>query len=97
MSSPIRKILSSRSISSSRASRSACRISFSAIEQPLGLLAVEEPVELLDRRVGALVREPDDLVDLVLDLFPDLLEVLLGGDLRLLHLVLEADDRVGLQ
>src|SRR2546421_10828578 len=94
MSSPIRKMRSSRSISSSRASRRAARNSFSAIAVHLPLAGVEVAVELVHVRVRALVREADRLVDLRLDLGLDPLQVLGAGYAGLLQAVLEADDRV---
>src|SRR5579884_3412494 len=94
MSSPIRKTRSSRSISSRRASRSATRNSFSGMVVHLPLAGVEIAVQLLDRRVGALVREPDHLLHLRLHLGTDPLQILPGGDPGLRELVLEAMDGV---
>src|SRR5437016_257358 len=96
MSSPIRKTRSSRSISSSSASRSAARNSFSGIPVHLPLAAVPLPVQLVDRRVGARVRELDGLLDLRLHAVLELPQLLRGGDPRLAQLDLEADDRVAL-
>src|SRR5215471_21329904 len=91
MSSPIRKMLSSRSISSRSASRSAARNSFSGIAVHLPLTGVQIAIELVDVRVGALVGEADGLVDLRLDAVLELLELVGAGDARLAELLLEAD------
>src|SRR5690349_16522765 len=95
MSSPIRNTRSSRSISSRRASWSAVRKSFSGTFQLPDLLllpvaGVEEAEQLIDGGVGALVGEPDRLLDLRLGPVVGLLEVLLARDLPLPKLVLEA-------
>src|SRR5262245_57945000 len=94
MSSPIRKMLSSRSISSSSASRSAARNSFSGIAVHLPFATVDVAVELLDGRVGAFVGEADDLLDLGLHGVLQLLQVLGADDPGLPELELEEDDRV---
>src|ERR1700738_5167547 len=79
MSSPIRKIFSSRSISSRRASRRAARNSFSGIGgRPFA--GVDVSVELFGLGGGALVGELDDLVHLFVDLGSHFLQVLLGGN-----------------
>src|ERR1700694_2302897 len=90
MSSPIRKIFSSRSISSSSASRSAARNSFSGIGG-VPFAGVDVAVEFIDLRVRALVRKLDDLLDLLVHLRLNLLQLLLRGDPGLLQLLLEAD------
>src|SRR5262249_18555302 len=94
MSSPIRNTLSSRSISSRSASRSAARNSFSGIAVHLPLAGVEVAIELVDGRVGALVGEADRLLDLRLDALLELLQLVGAGDPRVLQLLLEADHRV---
>src|SRR5436853_6292028 len=94
MSSPIRKIFSSRSISSSSASRSAARNSFSGIFCRLPFAGVEVAIEFVDLRIRALVGELDDLLDLLFDLRSNLFQVFLGGDSRLLQLRLEAEHRI---
>src|SRR6266481_1211154 len=96
MSSPIRKMRSSRSISSRRASRRAARNSLSGIAIHLPLAGVEVPVELAGLRIGALVREADDVLDLRPHLVLHPLELLSGGDPRLLQVVLEAEHGVAL-
>src|SRR3982074_459877 len=94
MSSPIRKMRSSRSISSRRASRSAARNSFSGIAVDLPLTGVQVAIELVDGRVGAAVREGHRLLDVRLDAVLDLLQLGGRGDPGLLELLLEADERV---
>src|SRR5215472_14653830 len=94
MSSPIRKMRSSRSISSRSASRSAARNSFSGIPVHLPLAGVQVAIELVDGGVRALVREEDDLVHLRLDAVVDLVQLGRGGDPRIHELALEADHRV---
>src|ERR1700736_5006595 len=93
MSSPIRKIFSSRSISSSSASRSAARNSFSGIGG-LPFAGVEVAVEFVDFRVRAFVRKLDDLLDLLVPLRSNLLQLLLRGDPGFLHLLLETEHRI---
>src|ERR1700682_234858 len=61
----------------------------------LPLARVHVLVEVLRPGVRALIREPDDLLDLSVDLLPDLLEVLLVGQPALLQLVFEGDDWIG--
>src|SRR5215469_7316027 len=75
MSSPITNIVSSRSISSRSASWRAARNKVSGIAVDLPLARVHVAVELVDRRVGAFIREANDLFDLAFDVVPDLLEV----------------------
>src|ERR1700737_60727 len=89
MSSPIRKIFSSRSISSRRASRRAARNSFSGIGG-LPFAGVDVSVELLGLGGGALVRELDDFLHLLVHLGPYLLQVLLGGNAGVQQLLREA-------
>src|SRR6266545_7723098 len=96
MSSPIRKMLSSRSISSRSASRSAARNSFSGIAVHLPLARVQVPVQLVHRRVGALLGEADGLVDLRLDAVLQLPQLLGAGDAGLLELLLEVHHGVAL-
>src|SRR5438552_16066705 len=91
MSSPIRKMLSSRSISSRSASRRAARNSFSGIAVHLPFAAVEVAVQLVDGGVGALVGEAHDLLDLGLDGILQLLQLARAGDAGLPQLLLEAD------
>src|SRR5262249_31804092 len=97
MSSPIRNTLSSRSISSRSAPRSGAGNSFSGIAVHLPLAGVEVAVELVDGRVGALVREADRLLDLRLDARLELLQLVGAHDPRVLQLLLEPDDRIRLQ
>ena len=86
------------------AKRDAVELLFTAISSgssaELGTLfplaRVHVLVEVLGLRVGALVGELDDVLDLGVDLHANLLEVLLVGEPGLLELVLEGDDRVGL-
>src|SRR5262249_30089888 len=94
MSSPIRKMLSSRSISSRSASCRAARNNVSGIGVYLPLARVHIAVELVDRRIRTFIREANDLFDLALDLVPDLLEVGGRSDPGLLQLVLEEKNRV---
>src|SRR5215471_21646810 len=94
MSSPITKIVSSRSISSRSASWRAARNKVSGIAVHLPLARVHVAVELVDRRVGAFIREANDLFDLAFDVVPNLLEVAGRGDPGLLQLVLEEKNRV---
>src|SRR5579875_4006416 len=94
MSSPIRKTRSSRSISSRRASRSATRNSFSGMLVHLPLTRVEVTVEFLNRRVRALVREPDRFLHLGFHLGADPLQLLAAGDPGLQELILEAGDGI---
>src|SRR5215471_9237335 len=94
MSSPITKIVSSRSISSRSASWRAARNKVSGIAVDLPLARVHVAVELVDRRVGAFIREANDLFDLAFDVVPDLLEVAGRSDLGLLQLMLEDKNRI---
>src|SRR5215469_6674645 len=97
MSSPIRNTLSSRSISSRSASRSAARNSFSGIAVHLPLARVEVAIQLVDGRVGALVREADRLLDLRLDAVLQPLDLARVHHAGLEKLLLEPDDRVAPQ
>src|SRR5262245_1400246 len=94
MSSPIRNMVSSRSISSRSASRRAARNRVSGIAVHLPLARVQVAVKLVDGRVCALVREANDLLDLACNAALDLLEVCRRRDPRLLQLKLEEDHRV---
>src|SRR5437764_10225157 len=94
MSSPIRKMLSSRSISSRSASRRAARNSFSGIAVHLPLPGVEVSIELVHGRVRALVGEADGLLDLRLDAVLDRPQLLRAGDAGLAELRLEAHHRI---
>src|SRR5437763_5394304 len=98
MSSPIRKTRSSRAISSTSASRRAARNSRSAIAAGLPavpLAGIEVAVQLVHRRVRALVREADRLVDLGRHLGLQALQVVGADDAGLLEPVGEAGDGVG--
>src|SRR5438105_2127413 len=103
MSSPMRKTVSSRSISSCNASRSATRMTFSATRFSTGFAAlppfarVKEFVQLVDRWVGALIREFDGLFDLLVDLAVDPLQVFVTGDPSVSQLVLEMKHGVAFQ
>src|SRR5215472_7492560 len=112
MSSPIRNTFSSRSISSMSASRSAARNSFSGIAAPpalaghlpskwggihLPLAGVEVAVQLVDSRVGALVREAHGLVDLRVDAVLQTLHLVGAHHPGLQQPLFEADDRVAPQ
>src|SRR5215467_12634551 len=97
MSSPIRNTFSSRSISSRSASRSAARNSFSGIAVHLPLAGVEVAIELVDGRVGALVREADRLLDLRLDALLEPLDLVGVDHAGLQQPLLEPDDRVAPQ
>src|SRR3979490_1102408 len=97
MSSPIRKMLSSRSISSRSASRRAARNSFSGIAVDLPLARVQVSIELVDVGVGAGVREPNRLLHLGLDGVVDRVQLVGAGDAGLQELVLEAHHRVALE
>src|SRR5262245_42018932 len=94
MSSPIRKMSWSRSISSSSASRRAARNSVSGIAVHLPFVRVQVAVQLVYGGVGALVRETHDLVHLRVDTVLALFQFLRGCDSGLLELVLEQDHRV---
>src|SRR4030088_1984652 len=94
MYSPIRKMLSSRSISSRSASRSAARSSFSGISVHLPLAGIQEAIELVHRRIGALVREADRLFHTRLDAVLELLDLVRARDAGLHELLLEPDHPV---
>src|SRR5215831_8998792 len=96
MSSPIKKMLSSRSISSRSASRSAARNRVSGIAVHLPFAGVQVAVELVDSRVRALVGEADDLFDFAFDLLLDPFDLGRRGDAGLLQLVLEEKYRVAM-
>src|SRR5262249_18448153 len=93
MSSPIRKMLSSRSISSRSASRRAARNRVSGIAVHLPFARVQVAVELVDGRVRALIREANDLFDLAFHPGLYLLQIRRGDDSGFLERVLEQHDR----
>src|SRR5262249_60597783 len=94
MSSPIRKMLSSRSISSRSASRRAARNRVSGIAVHLPFARVQVAVELVDGRVRALICEANDLFNLAFDAGLDLLQICRADDSSFLELVLEEKYRV---
>src|SRR4030088_1428567 len=96
MSSPIRKMRSSRSISSRSASRRAARNSFSGIAVHLPLTGVQVAVQLVDLRGRALVGEPDAALPLGLHVVLAPLQLFGRRDPRLRQPVLEAHHGVAL-